>query len=284
VANASGLIVQMRLDLSAWAGQLVAAPTNYPVTSLILTEVHQQIDLSYLPGSGSRFRFTPTAGSRSVGRFDLPAPNWAALTSPRQSFAKAIPARLALAPANLLDLTPYYNASLQKSWHDSNAGNNLAALPRGLLQFSDVLFDVRGLVQLSGQSLRNPNNPFPEKIVGVNVGQNCRQIHFLHATGWKAPDGTRIGTYIVHYAGGRSKSIPIIYGEDVRDWNSGNDTSTQLKRASVVWSALNDGQYRVRLFMSTWENPWPETEIVSLDYVSTMSAAAPFVVAITVEP
>lgn len=158
VANASGLIVQMRLDLSAWAGQLVAAPTNLAVTSLILTEVHQQIDLSYLPGSGSRFRFTPTTGSQSVGRFDLPAPNWAALTSPRQSFAKAIPARLALAPASLLDLTPYYNASLQKTWHDNNTGNNLAALPRGLLQFSDVLFDVRGLVQLASQRLRNPRN------------------------------------------------------------------------------------------------------------------------------
>jgi hypothetical protein len=284
VANASGLIVQMRLDLSAWAGQLVAAPTNLAVTSLILTEVHQQIDLSYLPGSGSRFRFTPTTGSQSVGRFDLPAPNWAALTSPRQSFAKAIPARLALAPASLLDLTPYYNASLQKTWHDNNTGNNLAALPRGLLQFSDVLFDVRGLVQLASQRLRNPRNPFPEKIVGVKVGQNSRQLHFLHATGWRVPDGTRIGTYVVHYADGRSKSIPIIYGEDVRDWNSGNDTSTQLKHASVVWSALNDGQYRVRLFMTTWENPWPETEIISLDYVSTMTEAAPFVVAITVEP
>jgi hypothetical protein len=285
VADASGLIVRMRLDLSAWAGQLVAAPTNLPVTSLILIEEHQQIELSYLPSSASRFRFTPTTESQPVDRFELPAPNWAMLTSPRQSFAKVIPARLPLAPANLLDLTPYYNASLEKPWHTGTLpGNNLAALPKGLLQFSDVLFDVRGLVQLSGQHLRDPRNPFPEKIVGVKVRQNSRQLHFLHATGWRAPDGARIGAYVVHFADGRLQSIPIVYGEDVRDWNSGNDDATQLKRATVVWSVLNDSKFRVRLFMSTWENPWPETEIVSLDYVSTMTEAAPFLVAITVEP
>ena len=47
-------------------------------------------------------------------------------------------------------------------------------------------------------------------------------MHILQSTMFGnacgAPDGTEIGTYIVHYADRTEERIPIIYGKDVRDW------------------------------------------------------------------
>jgi hypothetical protein len=37
-------------------------------------------------------------------------------------------------------------------------------------------------------------------------------------------------------------------------------------------------------YKTTWMNPLPDTEIVSLDYVSAMAPSAPFLLAVTAEP
>jgi hypothetical protein len=39
----------------------------------------------------------------------------------------------------------------------------------------------------------------------------------------------------------------------------------------------------LRLFLTTWTNTTPEVPIESIDYVSSMSVPAPFLIAITVE-
>jgi hypothetical protein len=39
----------------------------------------------------------------------------------------------------------------------------------------------------------------------------------------------------------------------------------------------------VRLFVMTWKNPHPEEKVASIDLVSTLTEAAPFVVAMTLE-
>ena len=40
----------------------------------------------------------------------------------------------------------------------------------------------------------------------------------------------------------------------------------------------------LRLYLSSYENPRPDVEVVSIDYVSAMTQAAPFLVAMTIEP
>lgn len=46
----------------------------------------------------------------------------------------------------------------------------------------------------------------------------------------------------------------------------------------------NCGNRKIRLFKSTWENPRPLVRVTSIDFVSTMKQAAPFLIAITAEP
>jgi hypothetical protein len=50
------------------------------------------------------------------------------------------------------------------------------------------------------------------------------------------PRGYRLGAYVVHYADGQEHVIPIVYGEDVRDWNGSNDTMTETPIA--LWSGV----------------------------------------------
>ncbi|MGH7867578.1 MAG: hypothetical protein ACREP9_08085, partial [Candidatus Dormibacteraceae bacterium] len=221
------------------------------------------------------------SGARLVEGILIPPPNLSILTSAKRQFKQLIPPRLAQAPRNLIDLSDYYNAALSTTWHGGTANNSLDVLPPGLLQLGGTVFDVRGIVQLSGTepSARR----YPQRILGIKIGQSCTQLHFLQAAGWHTSDGTPIGSYIVHFADGRQQTIPIIYGEDVRDWNGNSDPSTIQKRGTVVWSGTNRAPFHVRLFKTTWVNPWPDTEITSIDYISAMAESAPFLVALTAE-
>jgi hypothetical protein len=283
VSRSSHLVLQISADVSGWAEELCGRSMDLPITTLQVIEIHKSILTPTNPESVFRFNEAPRA--RLVEHLELPLPNFSLLASAKRQFLQFIPARLPQAPRNCIDLSEHYNAALVQSWHPGMGNNSLDVLPPGLLQLGGTVFDVRGIVQLAGKELqRGGRRVYPEKVVGIPVSQACRQLQFLHAAGWHTKEGTRIGNYIVHYADSREQTIPIIYGEDVRDWNAGADSTIELKRGIIVWSAVNKAPLSVRLFKSTWLNPFPETEITTIDYVSTVSESAPFLIAITAEP
>jgi len=284
VNNTNHLVVQMTADVSCWGGEIFGRSSELPVTAVVITERHKLIRASTEQAPANLFTLLAPTDARLMDRLELPPPNFSTLTSAKRQFQQLIPARLPQATRNLIDLSDYYNAALAQTWHGGTANNSLDGLAPGLLQLGGTVFDVRGIVQLSGQGLQREGRRYPQRIIGIKVRQTCSQLHFLQAAGWQTRDGTPIGSYVVHYADGRQQIIPIIYGEDVRDWNSNADPSTELRRSTLVWSATNKASYHVRLFKSTWLNPWPETEITSIDYLSTVSESAPFLIALTAEP
>jgi hypothetical protein len=95
-----------------------------------------------------------------------------------------------------------------------------------------------------------------------------------------------IGHYVVRFADGQTHEIPIVYGEDVRDWWTQANEIGQGS-AEPVWSGANttspDGPM-VSLYMTSWSNPRPDQTIETIDFSSTMENAAPFLVAITLHP
>jgi hypothetical protein len=277
-------VAQIRLDLSTWAPLLVGnASVPAPVTGLIVTERHRNIQAEATPIDPGKFGFVPGPESQPVAEFEVSEPNLALRVPVKKELASMIPRRLPSAPEGLIDLTPYFNASLLQTWHPGLPENSLNALPTGILQFGELAFDVRGVVQVSGKGLEAVNGNFPRKLVGIKIDQTCRALQFLQATGWREKDGTRVGAYILHYIDGETVTLPLIYGEDLRDWNADADPSAHLTRASIVWSAINNGNRRVRIFKMAWENPRPEKEIATLDFESAMSDAAPFLLALTAE-
>jgi hypothetical protein len=72
-----------------------------------------------------------------------------------------------------------------------------------------------------------------------------------------------------------------------RDWWVKWSEPPAPKGLVVAWSGNNEeaaaGGTSIRLFKWTWENPLPEIEIRSLDFVSNLTGCAPFLIAITAE-
>jgi hypothetical protein len=151
--------------------------------------------------------------------------------------------------------------------------------------FHGIKFDVRGIVQLAGRQMVDKG--YPTKVTGIHIRQKCAHVHFLHATGWPDRVGRQVGNYVIRFANGQTRYVPIIYGQDVYDWY-GRDTG-QLDRSGAMlawtepWPSRGVTHNARRLFLSTWINPLPDIEIQTMDYESTMGDAAPFLIGITLE-
>ncbi len=193
-----------------------------------------------------------------------------------------IPPRASQAGTNMIDLSLFYNGNLKQNWHGDLLEINLAALPAGIQSLGGTVFDIRGLVQVS--------RFFPEcpaLVTNIPVRQACQRVHFLHAAcnAVDAPDGTRLGRYIVHYSNGEPEEIPLVAGRDLADWFG--PASEQAKPLVVAWTGANwqsqrDGR-RIRLFKSTWLNPRPGSAIRCIDFEAVDKQGSPFLVAITAD-
>jgi hypothetical protein len=203
-----------------------------------------------------------------------------------------IPRRESKAGANLVDLSGKYNCRLDEFWQADGTPevlqqNHLGAMPRGVQRLGTVDFDVRGVIQLGSTRLAGEGGDLPKEVKDVRVGQKCRHIHFLHGTQWRVADGTRIGSYMLHYAGGTRAELPIVYGQQVRDWWTSGTEESDAKFARVAWKGSNPAAERqkmsLRVFESACPNPHPDQLVQSVDFVSAMTDSAPFLIAITLE-
>ncbi|MFH1923811.1 MAG: HEAT repeat domain-containing protein [Planctomycetota bacterium] len=189
-----------------------------------------------------------------------------------------------------VDLRGKANQKLAEGFHGGTVDNNLAELPEGEQTFAGVRFKIAdGLIQLGGKNLPDK----PEQVEGVPVDNQFTRLYILHSTGYtkRTPhdvaDGAMIGQYKVHYEDKTEEIIPIVYGEDVRDWWN-IDRSKAVTRGRVVWVGSNaptrSRNMKLRLYLTVWENPHPDNKVISISYVSTnTTAAAPFCVAMTAE-
>jgi hypothetical protein len=211
-----------------------------------------------------------------VSRFFHSEPEKAPLDAPYKPVGKLKPINLA-AQANkkLADGTPDRDA------------NNLSSLPQGRQALCGVEFNI-GDSQIQLSSVDRPE--WPKEVKGIPVEAPLAKLYILHATqggetGVK--DGTTIARYVVRYADTTTEMIPVVYGEDVRDWWN-NDRCQAVTRGRVAWVGENAdaAQYgmTLRLFVTAWENPKPDVRIASIDYVSEVAGeAAPFCIAMTAE-
>jgi tetratricopeptide (TPR) repeat protein len=206
--------------------------------------------------------------------------------------ARGIPLRDPQTRSEFLDLSLFYNAALTRDMQDiqirPGARNDLAALPRGVQRLGPVEFDVRGLINLSGTFLsRSQMRRFPSAVTGIPLHRKVARLHCLHGTVWLVPHGTPVGSYRLRFADGREQVFPVIYGVDVRDWHRFPSHDSQAEKVVVAWeganpaSSLNRGI--VQLTRSTFENPRPDVEVTSLDFVSAMTDCAPFLIALTLD-
>jgi hypothetical protein len=199
-----------------------------------------------------------------------------------------IPPRDPKTASNLLDLSNYYNAALAEGWHRTGPNepiaNDLSMLPQGIQKLADIEFDVRGVVQFSSQKLFSPRFPLAAK--EIKVDRKAKKLHFLHSTGWSAPEGTPVASAVIHFANGKSEEFNFNYGEQLADWVTWQPQLKDRENSVIAWtgkSPATGGQTTLHLFKSQWANPDPDQTITSIDYVAANFDPAPFLLAITVE-
>jgi hypothetical protein len=200
-------------------------------------------------------------------------------------------------PLTAVDLQPKANQKLSDSLHGF-PGNDFAELPKGEQVFGGFKFKIGdSYLRLSGNIETGNEAPKPRKIEGITIGKSFARVHILHGTGYGSygelgdplfvKDGTRIGEYRLHYEDGTTESIPIVYGEDVRDWWVWNKPA-EVTRGKIVWTGNNafsrQQNQNIQLYLMSWDNPHPEKAVVTLDYICNGTcAASPFCFAISLE-
>jgi hypothetical protein len=212
-----------------------------------------------------------------------------------ESRAAALPAGEAAKPEPaarkffFVDLQPKANQRLADRFGSGSEGNDLAELPRGERTFGGVRFRIGdGILQLNSKQLKEQK---AHEIKGIQLGHRFAKLHVLHATcygnGKVVKDGTLIAQYRVCYHDGGVEVLPVVYGEDVRDfWLA--EEAEGVTRGRVVWTGANDyarqNKSRLRLYLTSWDNPYPDRNPRHIEYHKVNdSPAAPFCVAITVE-
>jgi hypothetical protein len=202
-------------------------------------------------------------------------------TQPAKARHEGIPERDPNADPRLIDLTDYYTLALGE---DASGvfGYTLDMLPKGVHRVGNVQYDLRGVVQVWGQPFGGrAKKKFPEQVKAIRVGLKCRKLMFLHASRWTEDKVNKIGSYVIHYADGKTAEVPIVFGKDLRDWRPVHDPGAG--GPAPAWQGCDKAGEAVVLFETAWTNPKPEAQIASIDMVSAMMEAAPFLVALTAD-
>ena len=133
-----------------------------------------------------------------------------------------------------IDLNRFFTAEKRGTTDDSQL--DLAA---GKQVLAGVEFQIGSrMIQLKGPQFAQ----MPPSVNAIPVRHPVARLYILHATqrGMKSQglrDGDLIAEYRVRYAGGDQATIPVVIGQDVRDWWL-ND-QTQVSRGQVAWAGTN---------------------------------------------
>jgi WD40 repeat protein len=217
---------------------------------------------------------------------------WAEAGADNQSLLGFV-ARDPTAPPEAIDLSAFYTAPLTEADSPHGERNDLSELPAGVQTFAGTVFDVRGKVEVIGRAPDQIWQITPERRTGIPIGRRVGRLQFLQAAGYHSrdiPDGHRIGHYRLWYADGRSVELPIRSHVDTSDWWQLDHLPRELPEAVVAWRGSNPKSRAagspdtIRLFKRTWENPFPDVEVTSLDFAGEDPRTQPFLVALTAEP
>jgi hypothetical protein len=157
---------------------------------------------------------------------------------------------------------------------------NLAALSQGQQTFNGVRFEIdSGVIQLASRlHLKYFDGYFPTNVSGMKVGRKGQVLHFLYCS--TAGRRQLVARYVIRFANGQTWEIPV-GAQDVDAFTSDSDPHNAKRALLARLIPIPHGSERV--LQSAWENPLPDLEIKTIDYVSEMSWDATALLAITLE-
>jgi hypothetical protein len=196
-----------------------------------------------------------------------------------------------------ISLKKYINCKLTDPLADTpdQKDHTLSELPAGVHTYGGVPFDVQGVVQLNGPSVQTGAKLWPLEVPDIAVGHICKKLHLLHgAFNIVAPSANiTFAKMVLHYADGSSAELELTGGvHALRCVDAQIPEEFELLQApqtELAWMGSNaylkknNSSVLLHLYRTTLDNPRPETEVKSIDYLSTMVNPGPFMAGLTVE-
>ncbi len=184
-----------------------------------------------------------------------------------------IPRRPPSASSNQLDLTSYYNHGIRNYLPGADLAT-FTNIQQIIRDATEIDFDARGVV--AGNEMR-------AQATNIPIDREVQQMHFLQSALFRERDGAQVGSYVIKYSDGTRAELPLIYGRNIRD--RGDYKSTPEAKV-VVWrrkGTETQGDAKMQLFVLTWINPRPKSEVKSVDVVPAAQPKATHLLAITLE-
>jgi hypothetical protein len=124
----------------------------------------------------------------------------------------------------------------------------------------------------------------PAVVSNIVVRLPCRSLVFLHGAVEEETEGAVIGRFLLHYLDGTTELIPLAYGRQSAHWETDPATIPSLIREATHTTAHQlSGTNAVWLYATRWINPHPDRPVSHIDFLSTMTQSAPFLIALTAE-
>lgn len=193
----------------------------------------------------------------------------------------------------MVDLTEFYNGFLDIPTNtigfDTHFDEDYSSLGPGIHQLGGIGFDIRGMIWL----YRDSPGPWATRVwrrypknVRIPINQTAKAVHFLHGY-WSGPPSNTdrpIARYLFTYSSGQKEELLLVPGSNILGMvGDQSDTHPDL----AVWRAplpsIGSKTRSQQLSKWTWTNPSPDQSIQSIDFVSSETYAAPFLVAITLD-
>jgi hypothetical protein len=201
---------------------------------------------------------------------------------------RELPQEVAFRP---IDLGPFANRALaddvpddgKGGWSDQGPTADLRTFPTGERSFRGVPFVVgagpRSIVVLKSD-MRPVNSDTPAEVT-IPIGGQVEGLYLLHGSAWTSG---RAGLYQIQYADGTTADIPLVTGENIRDWvePSPGDFPRERGTTSVVAWTGSCGMFpTIAVYRMLWVNPRPDAPVAALRFAIAGGSAVPALIGLT---
>lgn len=180
-----------------------------------------------------------------------------------------------------VDLKPYAITPLKgnDAWHGATGGNNdLRELPVGENEFKGpegkvpfYIIEAKNIekdpVCVMGKGLNGAGGNFPLE-TEIDVNARCKEIYFLHATGWESPGIEGYYKFVMLYAGGKKEELPMTTHVNSDDWWGCCGQTMSDKNSVWGWQGGTPDHTPIGLINTRWKNPRSGELIKTITFIS----------------
>jgi hypothetical protein len=196
-----------------------------------------------------------------------------------------------------INLKPYINCKVTEPLADEpdQKDHTMAALPTGVHTYGGVPFDVQGLVQLNGPSVQTGKKLWPLEVKDIAIGHPFKKLHLLHGAFHIDGPGAHIpfAKLILHYADSSQEELELAGGTHALRCTSQSVppmlSLLEAPQTELGWLGSNPYLKKsnpgasLHLYRTTLDNPKPNKQVTTIDYLSTMVNPGPFMAGLTIE-